>query len=166
MSETSLPDGLVVHLNLVTAYFVQSSGDRLLNVCTCNQQPFRLIHRLFPIIGTSLVCIAQLLIDWRPYRWGRTTNTYFLMSGFYKEPIISNTPGFIFERREIARNIEDGCSFDPSPKLHDTAPRLSEGLHPIPLLSGRCGADFVSNFSCRRFWLNKQPPLGLKVNLK
>ena len=57
VSETSLPCGLVVHINLVTAYFVQASDDRLLKmrIDHHNQQPFRLINRSFLIIGTSLV---------------------------------------------------------------------------------------------------------------
>ena len=57
VSETSLPCGLVVHINLVTACFVQASDDRLLKmrIDHHNQQPFRLINRSFPIIGTSLI---------------------------------------------------------------------------------------------------------------
>ena len=57
VSETLLPCGLVVHINLVTACFVQASDDRLLKmrIDHHNQQPFRLINRSFPIIGTSLV---------------------------------------------------------------------------------------------------------------
>ena len=56
VSETSLPCGLVVHINLVIACFVQASDDRLLKmrIDHHNQQLFRLINRLFPIIGTSL----------------------------------------------------------------------------------------------------------------
>ena len=56
VSETSLPCGLVVHMNLVLACFVQASDDRLLKmrIDHHNQQLLRLINRLFPIIGTSL----------------------------------------------------------------------------------------------------------------
>ena len=56
LSETSLPCGLVVHINLVIAFFVQASDDRLLKmrIDHHNQQLLRLINRLFPIIGTSL----------------------------------------------------------------------------------------------------------------
>ena len=56
MSETSLACGLVVHINLVIACFVQASDDRLLKmgIDHHNQQLLRLINRLFPIIGTSL----------------------------------------------------------------------------------------------------------------
>ena len=89
VSETSLPYGLVVYINLFIACFVlisietvklassqhqcwelasftvsieisfvQASDDRLLKVRIDhhNQQLLRLINRLFPIIGTSLVC--------------------------------------------------------------------------------------------------------------
>ena len=57
MSETSLPCGLVVHINLVIACFVQASDDRLLKmrIDHHNQQLLRLINRLFPIFGTSLL---------------------------------------------------------------------------------------------------------------
>ena len=56
VAETSLPCGLVVHINLVIACFVQASDDRLLKmrIDHHNQQLLRLINRLFPIIGTSL----------------------------------------------------------------------------------------------------------------
>ena len=56
VSETSLSCGLVVHINLVIACFVQASDDRLLKmgIDHHNQQILRLINRLFPIIGTSL----------------------------------------------------------------------------------------------------------------
>ena len=49
--------GLVVHINLVIACFVQASDDRLLKmrIDHHNQQLLRLINRLFPIIGVSLV---------------------------------------------------------------------------------------------------------------
>ena len=55
--ETSLPCGLVVHINLVIACFVQASDNRLLKmrIDHHNQQLLRLINRLFPIIGTSLL---------------------------------------------------------------------------------------------------------------
>ena len=57
VSETSLLCGFVVHINLDTACFVQASDDRLLKmrINHHDQQPFRLINRSFPIIGTSLV---------------------------------------------------------------------------------------------------------------
>ena len=57
VSETSLPCGLVVHINLVIECFVQASDDRLLKmrIDHHNQQLLRLINRLFPIIGTSLI---------------------------------------------------------------------------------------------------------------
>ena len=57
VSETSLPYGLVVYINLFIACFVQASDDRLLKmrIDHHNQQLLRLINRLFPIIGTSLV---------------------------------------------------------------------------------------------------------------
>ena len=57
VSETPLACGLVVHTNLVIACFVQASDDRLLKmrIDHHNQQLLRLINRLFPIIGTSLV---------------------------------------------------------------------------------------------------------------
>ena len=57
VSDTSLPCGLVVHINLVIACFVQASDDRLLKmrINHHNQQPRRLINRLFPIISTSLL---------------------------------------------------------------------------------------------------------------
>ena len=56
VSETSLPYGLVVYINLFIACFVQASDDRLLKmrIDHHNQQLLRLINRLFPIIGTSL----------------------------------------------------------------------------------------------------------------
>ena len=56
VSETSFPCGLVVHINLVIACFLQASNDRLLKmrIDHHNQQLLRLINRLFPIIGTSL----------------------------------------------------------------------------------------------------------------
>ena len=56
MSETSLPYGLVVYINLFIARFVQASDDRLLKmrIDHHNQQLLRLINLLFPIIGTSL----------------------------------------------------------------------------------------------------------------
>ena len=59
VSETSLTCGLVVHINLVIACFVQASDDRLLKmrIDHHNQQLLRLINRLFPIIGTSLATI-------------------------------------------------------------------------------------------------------------
>ena len=57
VSKTSLPCGFVVHIHLVIACFVQASDDRLLKmrIDHHNQQLLRLINRLFPIIGTSLV---------------------------------------------------------------------------------------------------------------
>ena len=57
VSETSSPCGLIVHINSVIACFVQASDDRLLKMRIDNhyQQLFRLINRLFPIIGISLV---------------------------------------------------------------------------------------------------------------
>ena len=56
VSETSLPYGLVVYINLFIACFVQASDDWLLKmrIDHHNQQLLRLINRLFPIIGTSL----------------------------------------------------------------------------------------------------------------
>ena len=62
MSETSLPCGLVVHINLVIACFVQASDDRLLKmrIDHHNQQLLRLINRLFPIFGTSLLVVATV----------------------------------------------------------------------------------------------------------
>ena len=56
VSETSLPYGVVVYINLFIACFVQASDDRLLKmrIDHHNQQLLRLINRLFPIIGTSL----------------------------------------------------------------------------------------------------------------
>ena len=56
VSDTSLPYGLVVYINLFIACFVQASDDRLLKmrIDHHNQQLLRLINRLFPIIGTSL----------------------------------------------------------------------------------------------------------------
>ena len=67
MSETSLACGLVVHINLVIACFVQASDDRLLKmrIDHHNQQLLQLINRLFPIIGTSLdyaLDLVQLFI--------------------------------------------------------------------------------------------------------
>ena len=60
VSETSLACGLVVHINLVIACFVQASDDRLLKmgIDHYNQQLLRLLNRLFPIIGTSLIAIS------------------------------------------------------------------------------------------------------------
>ena len=60
MSETSLPYGLVMHINLVIACFVQAYDDQLLKmrIDHHNQQRLRLINRLFPIIGTSLVNVG------------------------------------------------------------------------------------------------------------
>ena len=57
VSETSLACGLVVHINLVIACFVQASDDRLLTmgIDHHNQRLLRLINRLFPIIGTPLL---------------------------------------------------------------------------------------------------------------
>ena len=73
VSETSLPSGLVVHINLVIASFVQASDDRLLKmrINHHNQQPLRLINRLFPIIGTSLtVTIAFIeILDLLPSKY-------------------------------------------------------------------------------------------------
>ena len=62
VSETSLPCGLVVHINLVIACFVQASDDRLLKmrIGHHNQQLLRLINWLFPIIGTSLFTCTTL----------------------------------------------------------------------------------------------------------
>ena len=56
VSETSLACGLVVHINLVIACFVQASDDRLLKmrIDHHNQQLLRLINRLFTIICTLL----------------------------------------------------------------------------------------------------------------
>ena len=64
MSETSLPCGLVVHINLVIACFVQASDDRLLKmrIDHHNHQLFRLINRLFPIIGTSLLLMLNYVV--------------------------------------------------------------------------------------------------------
>ena len=61
VSETSLPCGLVVHINLVIACFVHASDDRLLKMIIDhhNQQLLRLINRLFPIIGTSVLYTAS-----------------------------------------------------------------------------------------------------------
>ena len=62
VSETSLPlYGLVVHINLFIACFVQASDDRLLKmrIDHHNQQLLRLINRLFQIIGTSLWCAVH-----------------------------------------------------------------------------------------------------------
>ena len=63
--ETSLPCGLVVHINLVTACFVQASDDRLLKmrIDHHNQQLLRMINRLFPIIGTSLWPGDKMLVN-------------------------------------------------------------------------------------------------------
>ena len=60
VSETSLPCGLFVLINLVIAYFVQASDDRLLKMRLDhhNQRLLRLINQLFPIIGTSLALAA------------------------------------------------------------------------------------------------------------
>ena len=57
MKETSLACGFVVHINLVIACFVQASDDQLLKmrINHHNQQLLRLINRLFPIIGISLL---------------------------------------------------------------------------------------------------------------
>ena len=65
VSKTSLPCGLVVHINLVIACFVQASDDRLLKmrIDHHNQQLLWLINRLFPIIGTSLVQILKKIIS-------------------------------------------------------------------------------------------------------
>ena len=68
VSETSFACGLVVHINLVIACFVQASDDWLLKmrIDHHNQQLLRLINRLFPIIGTSLVrihCCIFLKVD-------------------------------------------------------------------------------------------------------
>ena len=56
VSETPLPCGLVVHINLVIECFVQASDDRLLKmrIDHHNQQLLWLINRLFPIIGISV----------------------------------------------------------------------------------------------------------------
>ena len=61
VSETSLPNGLVVYINLFIACFVQASDDRLLKMIidNHNQQHLRLINRLFLIIGTSLPVTYQ-----------------------------------------------------------------------------------------------------------
>ena len=62
VSETSLPCGLVVHINLVIACFVQASDDRLLKmrIDHHNQQLLPLINQLFPIIRTSLVVTQKV----------------------------------------------------------------------------------------------------------
>ena len=64
MSETLLACGLVVHINLVIACFVQASDDRLLKmrIDHHNQQLLRLINRLLPIIGTSLELIHYIIV--------------------------------------------------------------------------------------------------------
>ena len=70
VSETSLACGLVVHINLVIACFVQASDDRLLKmrIDHHNQQVLRLINRLFPIIGTSLWGRVKILdLEILPY---------------------------------------------------------------------------------------------------
>ena len=61
VSETSLPCGLFVHINLVIACFVQASDDWLLKmrIDLHNQQLLRLINRLFPIISTSLLSVLS-----------------------------------------------------------------------------------------------------------
>ena len=61
VSETALPCGLFVHINLVIACFVQASDDRLLKmrIDHHNQQLLRLINRLFPIISTSLLSVLS-----------------------------------------------------------------------------------------------------------
>ena len=63
VSETSLPCGLFVHINLVIVCFVQTSHDRLLKmrIDYHNQQLLRLINRLFTIIGTSLMTRSIIL---------------------------------------------------------------------------------------------------------
>ena len=64
VSETSLACGLVVHINLVIACFVQAFDDRLLKMRIehHNQQLLRLINRLFPINSTSLILGTTNLI--------------------------------------------------------------------------------------------------------
>ena len=70
VSETSLPYGFVVHINLFIACFVQASDDRLLKmrIDHHNQQLLRLINRLFPIIGTSLIERIQNFHCWKKWR--------------------------------------------------------------------------------------------------